>query len=230
MLRHFHTKNFRKAAQVEYETIENRDIWQIIDRSKNENQQIISLKWVFIYKIDSNDYLIKYKIRIMIKNDLQMIDFQNVYAITLILKVFRILMTLITAFNLKTRQLNAINVFWNAHNDELIYCQMFDDYRLNKKIIKIIRALYKQRKSLLLWLRMLIIKCIQLRLFFISEKLCLFINRNEIFMFFYVDDIVFAYKIDRKHAAELLINKLKDIFEMRNLNILKFFLKMRVIQ
>jgi hypothetical protein len=49
-------------------------------------------------------------------------------------------------------------------------------------------------------------------------------------MFFYVDDIVFAYRVDRQQAAELLISKLKDIFEMRNLDILKFFLKIRVIQ
>ncbi len=49
-------------------------------------------------------------------------------------------------------------------------------------------------------------------------------------MFFYVDDIVFAYKIDRQQTAELLISKLKDIFEMRNLDTLKYFLKMRVIQ
>jgi hypothetical protein len=166
----------------------------------------------------------------MIRNDLQMINSQNVYAITLISKVFRILITLVAAFNLKTRQLNAINAFLNAHDDELIYCQMFDHYRLDEKVIKIIRALYEQRKSSLLWLRMLITKCIQLSLFFISEELCLFINRNEIFMFFYVDDIVFAYRVDRQQATELLISKLKDIFEMRNLDILKFFLRMRVIQ
>ncbi len=59
-------------------------------------------------------------------------------------------MTLIAAFNLKTRQLNAINAFLNAHNDESIYCQMFDDYRLEEKVIKIIRALYEQKKSSLL--------------------------------------------------------------------------------
>ncbi len=49
-------------------------------------------------------------------------------------------------------------------------------------------------------------------------------------MFFYVDDIVFAYRVDRKHVAELLISKLKDIFEMRDLDTLKFFLRMQVIQ
>jgi hypothetical protein len=59
-------------------------------------------------------------------------------------------MTLVAAFNLKTRQLNAINAFLNAHNDELIYCQMYDDYRLDEKVIKIIQALYEQRKSSLL--------------------------------------------------------------------------------
>jgi hypothetical protein len=229
MLRHSHAKNFRKAAQVEYETIENRDIWQIIDRSKNENQQIISLKWIFIYKTDSNDCLTKYKVRIVIRDDLQIIDSQNVYAITLTSKMFRVLMILIAAFNLKSRQLNTINAFLNAHNDELIYCQMSDDYRLDEKVIKIIRALYEQRKSSLLWLRMLTIKCLEMKMRLISEKSCLFM-KNDIFMFFYVNDIVFALKIDRQHEAEILINKLKDIFEMRDLNTLKLFLSVRIIQ
>jgi hypothetical protein len=121
MLRHSHAESFRKAAQMKYDAIENRDIWQIVNRL-DENQQIILLKWVFTYKTDSDDYLIKYKARIVIRDDLQMIDPQNVYAITLISKVFRILMILVAAFDLKTRQLNAINAFLNAHNDELIYC------------------------------------------------------------------------------------------------------------
>ncbi len=105
---------------------------------------------MFIYKTDSNDYLIKYKARIVIRDDLQAYDSQDVYAATLAAKVFRVLMTLVTAYHLKTRQLNAINAFLNAHNDEPIYCQMPDDYRLNGKVFRVIRALYEQRKSPLL--------------------------------------------------------------------------------
>jgi hypothetical protein len=86
----------------------------------------------------------------VIRDDLQVVDSQNVYATTLTSKVFRVLMALVAAFNLKTRQLNAINAFLNAHNDEPIYCQMPDGYRLDEKVIKIIRALYEQRKSPLL--------------------------------------------------------------------------------
>jgi hypothetical protein len=107
---------------------------------------------------------------------------------------------------------------------------MSDDYRLDEKVIKIIRALYEQRKSFLLWLRMLITKCLEMRFQSISRESCLFIDRDEIFMFFYVNDIVFAFRTNRQHETKILINKLKDIFEMRNLDTLKFFLKVRVIQ
>ncbi len=84
------------------------------------------------------------------RNDLQNADSQDVYAATLTSKVFRMLMTLVIAFHMKTRQLNAVNAFLNAHNDELVYCQMSDDYRLDDKCYKVIRALYDQRKSFLL--------------------------------------------------------------------------------
>jgi hypothetical protein len=84
------------------------------------------------------------------RSDLQNANSRDVYAATLTSKVFRVLMTLMIAFHLKTRQLDVVNAFLNAHNDELVYCQMFDDYRLDDKCYKIIRALYDQRKSSLL--------------------------------------------------------------------------------
>ncbi len=105
---------------------------------------------MFIYKNDSNDYLTKYKARIVMRDDLQDADSQNVYAVTLTSKIFRMLMTLVVAFHLKTRQLDVVNAFLNAHNDELVYCQMFNDYRLDDKCYKVIKALYDQRKSFLL--------------------------------------------------------------------------------
>ncbi len=58
---------------------------------------------MFIYKNDFDDSLSKYKARIMIRNALQDVDSQNVYATTFALKVFRILMISITRYHLKTR-------------------------------------------------------------------------------------------------------------------------------
>ena len=54
------------------------------------------------------------------------------------------------AFDFRIYQLNAVNAFFNTQNDDSIYCFLFDDYKKSKKIMKIMRALYNQKKSSLL--------------------------------------------------------------------------------
>ncbi len=229
MLRHSHAEKFLKVAQMKYNVIETKKTWKIVN--KRDDYKLISLKWIFIYKFDSNDFLFKYKVRIVIRDDLQkVINVQNVYAATFASKIFRIMMTFIADFHLKIRQLNVVNVFLNDFNDEKIYCHMSNEYKQLKKILKLLRALYDQRKSFLLWLRILINKCIEFELNSIFDEFCLFSNDNEILMFFYVNDIVFAFTASRKKDAKNLIRDIKNIFEMRNLNSLNFFLDVRILQ
>ncbi len=106
---------------------------------------------MFIYKIDSNEFLLKFKTRIMIRKSLQMIDnAQNVYAITLASKIFCMLMIMMIVYRLKTNQLNVVNAFLNAINNDTVYCYMFDEYKQQEQVFKMIRILYEQRKSSLL--------------------------------------------------------------------------------
>jgi hypothetical protein len=229
MLRHSYAEEFIKIAQMKYDVIKTKETWKIVD--KRDDYKLISLKWIFIYKSDLNDFLFKYKARIVIRDDLQNINnAQNVYAATLASKIFRMMMTLIADFHLKIKQLNVVNVFLNVFNDEKIYCHMSNEYKNLKKILKLFRALYDQRKSSLLWLSILIDKCIELELNSIFDEFCLFSNDNEILMFFYVNDIVFAFTASREKDAENLIRRLKDIFDMRDLDSLNFFLDVRILQ
>jgi hypothetical protein len=141
MLRHSHVEKFIKAAQMKYDVIETKKTWMIVD--KRDDYKLISLKWVFIYKFDSNDFLFKYKACIVIRDDLQKVNnAQNVYAATLASKIFRIIMTLIADFHLKIRQLDAVNIFLNVFNDEKIYYHLSNEYKQFKKILKLLRALY----------------------------------------------------------------------------------------
>jgi hypothetical protein len=55
---------------------------------------------MFKYKFDIVDYLKKFKKRLCVKNNFQLID-QNTYAITLIVKTFRVLIIISTVFNLE---------------------------------------------------------------------------------------------------------------------------------
>jgi hypothetical protein len=79
-------------------------------------------------------------------------------------------------------------------------------------------------------MRILIDKCIKFELNFIFDEFCLFSNDNEILMFFYMNDIIFAFTTSRKKNAENLIHRLKNNFDMRNLNSLNFFLDVRILQ
>jgi hypothetical protein len=83
----------------------------------------------------------------MIRDDLKKISTKDVYAITLIIKMFRCLMTLIFVFHLKTRQFDVINVFLNAKVDRKIHIYMSNEYAINDKCFLLNRVLYDLRKS-----------------------------------------------------------------------------------
>jgi hypothetical protein len=75
----------------------------------------ILLKWVFIYKNDLNSYLIKCRLKIIIKGNLQ--KEQSIlltYIAILVMRLFRIFIAIITYFDLKIKQFNVINAFANA--------------------------------------------------------------------------------------------------------------------
>ncbi len=102
MLRHSHIEEFWKTAQMKYDVIKTKKTWKIID--KRDDYKLISLKWIFIYKSDSNDFLFKYKARIVIRDDLQKVNnAQNVYVATFALKIFRIMMTFVVDFHFKIK-------------------------------------------------------------------------------------------------------------------------------
>jgi hypothetical protein len=229
MLRHLHYEGFKNAAIIEWEALTKKATWEIVDQERDA-QKPIPLKWVFTYKTNSDGYLTKYKARLVVRGDLQQMDGQDVYAATLAFKVFRALMALVAAFRLKTRQLDAVNAFLNAPNDEEIYCYMPDGFKISKKVLKVKKALYGQRKSPLLWLRMLTIKCLELGLKQVPGEPCLFTNEDGIILFFYVDDIVMAYRADKEEEIEAYVLRFKEMFEIRDMGALTYFLGVRIIQ
>jgi hypothetical protein len=48
-------------------------------------------------------------------------------------------------------------------------------------------------------------------------------------MFFYVNDVIFAFRTDREKATDELIARLNTMFEFRNLEEIKHFLEIKII-
>jgi hypothetical protein len=95
--------------------------WSPILKESIKNKQILPLKWVFTYKIDSNGFLSKFKARICVRGDLQIINKQETRATTLAARTLRTLLALIAAFDLETLQLDAVNAFLNSLLNEEVY-------------------------------------------------------------------------------------------------------------
>ena len=82
--------------------------------------------WVFTYKKALNSYISRYRLRLVIRGDLQ--DKATVlltYAATLVLKSFRLAMALAAHFDLEIRQFDVINVFINivrTKDSPLVLC------------------------------------------------------------------------------------------------------------
>ena len=77
--------------------------------------------WVFTYKFDQDGYLTKYKARLVARRDLQY-TLEDTYAATLAAQTFRAVIAIVAAFDLDTRQYNAINAFANASLTTPIAC------------------------------------------------------------------------------------------------------------
>ena len=105
---------------------------------------------MFKYKLDNKGFLTKYKARLCVRGDLQQTE-QNTYAATLTARVFRALIAIVAAFDLKTRQYDAVNVSVNSFIDEPIYCKPPGGWAgpLNALFL-LLRALYGLKQSLAL--------------------------------------------------------------------------------
>ena len=60
---------------------------------------------------------------------------EDIYATTLTAKTFRALMAITAAFNLETRQLDAVNAFINSALDETVYVEFPDGFKQTGKCL-----------------------------------------------------------------------------------------------
>jgi hypothetical protein len=104
---HPHMAGFLAAAQTEFTALQNKGMFESIPLTPQiTSQTVLPLQWVFIYKFDTDGYLLKYKARICVRGDLQpQSNLHDTYAATLAAKVLRFLIAIIAYFDLETVQL-----------------------------------------------------------------------------------------------------------------------------
>ena len=222
---HPHREGFEQAIQTEIHALEGMNTWKEVppDQASNNGKTPIPTRWVFKYKFDDQGYFLKYRARLCARGDLQHTE-TDTYAATLASRTFRALAAIIAAFDLKTRQYDAVNAFANSQIDEPTYCYLPEGFKRSQKTLLLLnRALYGLKQSPALWYKHFSTTLIKLGLDPIPGVECLFTNQY-LMVFFFVDDIVTIYDRRYKHQVDTFQTQLFKAYEMRYLGELEWFL------
>jgi hypothetical protein len=186
--------------------------------------------WTYLYKFDKHGRFKKCKARLVVRGDQQAKSrTEETYAATLAGRSFRALIAIAARFDLELIQHDVVNAFVNAKLDHDVFMRMPPGYRKPGTVLKLNKALFGLRISPRLWQKELTTALIRLGFAPIPHEPCCF-TKNGILIFFYVDDIVVAYRKSNKTAAHDTIKCLKTRYQMTGGNDLQWFLGIEVIR
>jgi hypothetical protein len=124
---------FKSDAKLEINNFEARNCWRIIPSNKASISPI-PLKWVFIYKIDSDGYITWYYLRLVVRRDLQEEALLlSTYAAMLAARSFRVASAIAAHFDLEIKQFDIVNAFINTERDSnrpMVVCKLPDGFKV----------------------------------------------------------------------------------------------------
>ncbi|KAI0994575.1 hypothetical protein K3495_g13605 [Podosphaera aphanis] len=194
MIRHLGSNGFINGAEVEWQTLKDKDTFDIISNERafelREIHQIKSLplKWGFTYKQDKGGRLLKHKARICVRGDLHRTT-RDTFAATLAVSTFRALISLLAVFDMEIVSLDAVNAFLNSKLDETVVCCLPPGYEIEGKEILLKRALYGLPMSPLLWANTVEKELQKLGFSKVPGVDCLMFN-GFIYCFYFVNDFM----------------------------------------
>ena len=98
-----------------------------------------------------------------------------------------------------------------------------------RKVLKLNKALYGLCCSLLLWQQKITSALSELGFKELSQEPCIMI-KNGIICFYFVDDIVFAFRQRDRLEVQEIIKNLKKPFTLKEIRDLKWFLGIHIIR
>ncbi|EEA25069.1 conserved hypothetical protein [Talaromyces marneffei ATCC 18224] len=221
---------FEEAEKAHLKSHDPYGSWTTVPIGKAKGKQILDCMWIYVYKQDKKGRLVKCKARLVVRGDQEKRDdMRDTYAATLAARSFRTFMAIAARFDLELKQYDAVNAFVNAKLDEEIFMRMAPGYRESGKIYQLNKALYGLRRSPLLWQKELTSTLIKLGFRAVPHEPCCML-KSGVMLFFYVDDIVVAYKKSRQLEANSILNQLRAKYNISGGEDLEWFLGMRIIR
>ncbi len=195
-------------------------------------KNIISTKWVFATKRDSNNFIYKYKARLIARGFRQKwgIDYDLTYSPTLNIDSLKLIFALSAAFHWDIFQLDIKAAYLNAPLDKDIYTTIpKGDINFERGYWKLNKALYGLKQSGRQWYETIRKFLISNNFEQIKAEQCIFkytvYNITKCIIGLYVDDMVIAG--ETKYIKEI-ITKIKRKFKISNCGPIEYILGIKV--
>jgi hypothetical protein len=142
------------SMQCEYDSLMKHETWTLVPRPVNVN--IIASKWVFKTKVVKNDAdldITKYTSRLVAKgySQIQGVDYEETFAPVVKFPSIRILLALVTHFNLELHQMDDVDTaFPNGDLDEIIHMEQPEGFvkpEDTDKVCRLRKALYGLKQA-----------------------------------------------------------------------------------
>ena len=137
-------------------------------------------------------------------------------------------MAITAAFNLETKQYDAVNAFVNADLPTPILCNCAEGFERNGFKLWLTKALYGLKTSPVLWYREFTKTLKKQGLKPVPDANCLYVN-DWLMVIFYVDDIITIYNRKNQQRMDEFERKLEKEYELRKLSEAKHFLGIRIL-
>ena len=227
-------KVWKAAMEEERNQIDKNNTWSLV--TLLVSCKPIGLKWVFKVKKDSLGQLTNHKARLIVKGYAQRygIDFIDVFAPVARMETTRVLLALAAFYGWEVHNLNVKSAFLNGEIVEDIYVKQLEGYEILGKehhVYKLRKALYGLKQAPRAWYSKLDKSPLELGLIKSNHEPAVYYNPSNLFKLYirvYVDDLLIAGS-SKERILEFK-DKMKSMFDMTDLALLKSYLGIQVNQ
>jgi hypothetical protein len=138
---------FRKACELEYNTLEEKDSWDVVDRPLD--RPVISGTWVFRIKRFPDGSMRKLKVRLCARGyeQTERVDYTDTFAPVVNWTTVRFLLMMSIRLNLATKQVDYVAAFVQADIDTTVYVEMPRGFTQQGKVLRLKKSLYGLKQS-----------------------------------------------------------------------------------
>ncbi|KAK9102913.1 hypothetical protein Sjap_020167 [Stephania japonica] len=221
---------WKEAMDKEYHALIKNGTWSLVPYNKNQN--LVTNKWIFSIKRNSDGSINRYKARLVAKGFKQVpgIDFDEVYSPVVKAATIRVILSLAVQFGWSLRQLDINNAFLNGSLSEEVFTnqpQGFVNSVHPDYVCRLHKALYGLRQAPRAWFDKLKYTLVSWGFYNSKADNSLFVFKNGsqvLYLLVYVDDIIVTGS--NNSLIQSFISKLHDSFALSDIGELNYFLGM----